>query len=587
MSNINSNLNKAGNSNLNLKNNVGTSSRNSGNYLGLKGKRSLTLILVGAFVIVFLAFIIILLIVLRKTRQQNKLENKTTVELIKYIHDCKNKPKELKDAVIPASTLGNEYNLSFWMYVNDYNYRIGELKTVLFRGPRTSEKDHQEIHTQANPGIYLDKFHNKLMFKFKLSNQMGDGQDDAGCFKAYNVDTGTQFKLVATKISIPIKFGGVLKTIPDFTFVADGVKTLITNTSKDTVVGSIIGNLNVIKTDAALIEILKNYLKSQITDDDYSTVEKIKTKLTELFMNGATLKTPIIVENFVLTDSKKWDVGTTVSVKQFTVTNKKLSTLTGDLPYYITDSKFTLGDTKAISPFKIEGVSGGIKLTDGTNYIQNDLTLKDTSSNDMILKLLPTSTDKKSFDDCRKDAVKNNEMYFGMYQPVTTDGKTTGICHTLTEDKFKQELAIVKNLCNSGSELDPDYRFGKDENMYVNFVKKDISEVECSINNFPLQRWNHVSINIHNNICDVFFDGKLFHTCVFDGSPEPTDAPFFLAYDGSATKSQTGFDGYLSNMFYSNRALTPGDIYKTYKRGPRILLTAADSIRSIFGRKPE
>lgn len=583
MSNINSNLNKAGNSNLNLKNNVGTSSRNSGNYLGLKGKRSLTLILVGAFVIVFLAFIIILLIVLRKTRQQNKLENKTTVELIKYIHDCKNKPKELKDVVIPASTLGNEYNLSFWMYVNDYNYRIGELKTVLFRGPRTSEKDHQEIHTQANPGIYLDKFHNKLMFKFKLSNQRGDGQADPGCFKSYNVDTGTQFKLVATKISIPIKFVGV--TIPDFIFNTPAVgKITITNTSKDTVVGSIIGNHKVIKTDAKFEEILKNYLKSQITDDDYSTVEKIKTKLTELFMNGAKLKTPIIVENFVLTNSKKWDVGTTVSVTQFTVKEKKLGTLTGDVRNYITGPDFTLGATK---PFEIEGVSGGIKLTDGSKYIQNDLTLKDTSSNDMILKLLPISTDKKSFDDCRKDAVKNNEMYFGMYQPVTTDGKTTGICHTLAEDKFKQQLAIGKNLCNSGSELDPDYRFGKDENMYVNFVKKDISEVECSINNFPLQRWNHVSINIHNNICDVFFDGKLYHTCVFDGSPDPTDAPFFLAYDGSATKSQTGFDGYLSNMFYSNRALTPGDIYKTYKKGPRILLTAADSIRSIFGKKPE
>ena len=76
----------------------------------------------------------------------NKTQGPKTIEFIKYIHDAKDYKKYLQK--YPASAQGNEYNLNFWMYINDYTYRIGEMKNVMNKG----EMGQEDL---SNPGEYI------------------------------------------------------------------------------------------------------------------------------------------------------------------------------------------------------------------------------------------------------------------------------------------------------------------------------------------------------------------------------------------------------------------------------------------------
>ena len=63
-------------------------------------------------------------------------------------------------STIPLSAQGNEYSLSFWMFVKDYNYRYGSNKTILYRG----DKENKE----SNPYIFLHPKSNDMTIRVQL-----------------------------------------------------------------------------------------------------------------------------------------------------------------------------------------------------------------------------------------------------------------------------------------------------------------------------------------------------------------------------------------------------------------------------------
>ena len=69
----------------------------------------------------------------------------------------------------------------------------------------------------------------------------------------------------------------------------------------------------------------------------------------------------------------------------------------------------------------------------------------------------------------------------------------------------------------------------------------------CDIENFPLQRWVNVNITMRNNVIDIFFDGALKKSCILKGFPILTNNDMLICPNG-------GFNGYISNMKYSNKA---------------------------------
>jgi hypothetical protein len=85
----------------------------------------------------------------------------------------------------------------------------------------------------------------------------------------------------------------------------------------------------------------------------------------------------------------------------------------------------------------------------------------------------------------------------------------------------------------------------------------------CEIEYFPLQKWVAVNITMRNNVVDIFFDGTLKKSCVLTGAPIVSKGDLLVCPDG-------GFNGYVSNMKYSNKALAADKIFNMYKSGPTL-----------------
>jgi hypothetical protein len=128
-----------------------------------------------SFMIVIIIIVIILLLVggyyLYNFLTKDTVSGIKTVDFIKYIHDAKDY-KKISGASIPASAQGNEYNINFWMYVNDYTYRYGEMKNVLNKG----EIENEEM---SNPGIYLLPTTNTLRVQVGLETNSLNQCNDA------------------------------------------------------------------------------------------------------------------------------------------------------------------------------------------------------------------------------------------------------------------------------------------------------------------------------------------------------------------------------------------------------------------------
>lgn len=77
-------------------------------------------------------------------------------------------PLEIGSAQLPNSSYSNEYALSLWVYVEDFNYRHGERKFILRRG---------DIKSVVNPEIYLHPTQNTLQVNVSLATDASGNVD--------------------------------------------------------------------------------------------------------------------------------------------------------------------------------------------------------------------------------------------------------------------------------------------------------------------------------------------------------------------------------------------------------------------------
>ena len=73
----------------------------------------------------------------------------------------------------------------------------------------------------------------------------------------------------------------------------------------------------------------------------------------------------------------------------------------------------------------------------------------------------------------------------------------------------------------------------------------------------------NVNISLRSNVLDIFLDGNLHKSCILGGFPIINKGDLYICKDG-------GYNGYLSNLRYSNKALPSGEIAKIYKNGPSL-----------------
>lgn len=85
----------------------------------------------------------------------------------------------------------------------------------------------------------------------------------------------------------------------------------------------------------------------------------------------------------------------------------------------------------------------------------------------------------------------------------------------------------------------------------------------CDIKNFPLQTWVNINISLRSNVLDIFLNGNLYKSCILEGFPIINKGDLYICKDG-------GYNGYLSKLVYSNKALSTKEIMDKYKNGPTL-----------------
>ena len=104
---------------------------------------------------------------------QYKIQDFVEEELLSKAVNCKNELHTIPGEKIPSSSLGNEYSMNMWLYINDYNYKYGDAKYILMKGHSTKTNGHYNC---SNPGIYLDNTKNDLVINVEL--QSGHDESD-------------------------------------------------------------------------------------------------------------------------------------------------------------------------------------------------------------------------------------------------------------------------------------------------------------------------------------------------------------------------------------------------------------------------
>ena len=85
------------------------------------------------------------------------------------------------------------------------------------------------------------------------------------------------------------------------------------------------------------------------------------------------------------------------------------------------------------------------------------------------------------------------------------------------------------------------------------------------ISDIPVKKWVNVMIRCQNNVIDVYINGTIVKSHKLHGVPKQNYGNVYVGADG-------GFSGYVSNLWYYNRALGIYEINDIVTKGPNTVM---------------
>lgn len=164
--------NNYGNNNSNVRRN------NANNKNSAKNNKSKSKSGSNVFMIVAIVLLVVILAVagymVYRYMNNNTKAKETTKQLIPYIHDAS---IDKRLGSLPESSQGNEYNIHFWIYVNEYGYRKDDDKCILFKGEPSGNLSDSTVENKCNPAVWLMKGTNTLKVVIGLQTVFNDNND--------------------------------------------------------------------------------------------------------------------------------------------------------------------------------------------------------------------------------------------------------------------------------------------------------------------------------------------------------------------------------------------------------------------------
>lgn len=561
----NTNVNKVSSNNVNNQS-MNSNNSNSNNNNNDNDMSNLVIIILMIAGIVLLAFIIIMIIIYVKTRKQNKIKSVIEEQLLNYIHDCKDNPIDIAGSKIPASTLGNEYSLNYWLYINSLEYRANHNKQVLMKGDPGSFNKELQVYTNSNPAIYIEKNTNTMKLLFEKSS--GESEyNDLGCYRLFDIkpDIPYHIKLGENDNNLSLSKKDDDDTleysnIPDKYISVMLVRLDDNNYNIKVSSGGTEGEEQYLQYDQErILSIMTKGEDDELDDFSKFTINEVQGKYNLFKIVGINMTPPNPEETTTVAtvDATGVDATSSGSNEQFTGGNEIEN---------INANNVRTDTSEAID-----------LNTDLLHIVPVDYNSFKTDGEDTVLSTV---------EECRELSSKseNNNEKFGM----SSFDRIIGEDENLSEidnsycylNQFDNKVITdSKKVNNEFCKLDKDVNetLGSKSHMYIHSTKAGSSHQVFEIKNIPLQRWVCMNVSVRDHVVDIYMDGLLYKTFILEGgSPKPNNFPIILGNNG-------GFDGYLSNITWSNKALHPGAVYEKYKEGPRIMKTVWDRLKGMFG----
>lgn len=134
---------------------------------------------------------------------------------------------------------------------------------------------------------------------------------------------------------------------------------------------------------------------------------------------------------------------------------------------------------------------------------------------------------------------------------------------------LKRADSAIKN--KAGEEIVfPKISLGENQNdmhFKVSIGNDGSTADDITVNNIPLQKWNHIIMTKAGNTIDIYMDGKLVKTHILTGIPYSVKDEDIIITPKPGDSNDYGFAGYLSKVNYYPKAINTREAYQIYKEG--------------------
>jgi len=93
---------------------------------------------------------------------------------------------------------------------------------------------------------------------------------------------------------------------------------------------------------------------------------------------------------------------------------------------------------------------------------------------------------------------------------------------------------------------------------------------EIEVPGIPLNKWVNIMLRCQNTKLDVYINGTITRSLELSDVPKQNYGNVYIGANG-------GFNGYLSDLWYFDRSLGPGEISTMVRNGPNLKMNGSDS----------
>ena len=488
---------------------------------------------------------------------------------------------DIASNLVPNSTYSNEYTISFWVNILDYNYNYGKEKVILRRGDKGS----------ANPEILLAPKKNDLIVRIKLQatkptnsgstfidipisqnlvpnlnnyeDTLSEGQVmyDESQTKSININKITKENFNISSLPAPAIFemksdsdSNINKVLSMNNDLGDNkidyptiqYATTNSNTFDDTYFKMISGN----DISGTIVSNGNDYTRggNHSTNESFDDVADAKNAVDNFLLDIVSIMD--IVAPTTLTEPEKYTI---------------MGSVCNILVDFLSQMNSIIKENGTIFDTIIANLKTNMTKISTSTQLTNAIDKLVTDTNTLM------KYNKNTFDYTTLVTTINDGPFIKKYNLQPIDANIFNITNTLIDNLIiliQQFLILVlqgsidgnipkgKGTSKSTSSKPQTCMSDNDYNS-----NSDPTVGTCVAKMIPLQKWVNIIVSVYNQVVDIYIDGLLTSSCVLKSFPDISTSDVSLTPDG-------GFSGSISRVKFLNNAMTVEKAKLIYNDGP-------------------